>query len=270
MRFIQLSDLHIGKSTNFDKVGEVIDWIIAEKDLHEARVVAISGDTVDDGARWQFDLARGEIERLRDAGFTVLIAPGNHDYGPQGVAERKKSQEWFAELISGVKDYPHLEVVSGTAFVVLDSMKAEIENIEFWGAQGELGRKQLQHLDKLLDELADNPAVENVVLLMHHHPFDYKFYHGLRDHADLKGVVSRRMNQPPRVNALIFGHKHLDKRFNDPEENKESLFGIDLIYASGQTVERGRDGGLTIPVIDLNQNKIQRYSTSGDISTQAV
>lgn len=268
MRFIQLSDLHIGKSTNIDKVGEIIDWIISNQDLHQAEVVVISGDTVDDGARWQFELARDEIERLREAGFAVLVAPGNHDYGPKGVTERKKSQKWFADLLSGVKAYPHLEVVAGTAFVILDSMKAEIEKVDLWGAQGKLGRKQLQNLDKLLDELAANPAVENVVLLMHHHPFDYLFYHGLRDHADLKGVVSRRRNQPPRVNALLFGHKHLDKRFNDPDDNKETLFGIDLIYASGQSVERGRDGGLTIPVIDLDQNKIDRFSTSGVNSLQ--
>jgi 3',5'-cyclic AMP phosphodiesterase CpdA len=165
-------------------------------------------------------------------------------------------------MISQVSEYPALFIRSGQAFVLLDSMEAEIANQELWGAQGYLGLIQLQKLDKLLDELGENPAVENVILILHHHPFDYLFYHGLRDHADLKGIVSRRKGEKPRVNVLLFGHKHLDHRFNDPDENKEELFGIDLIFASGQTVERNEDGKMTLPVIDLDQKTIQRYLIS--------
>jgi len=94
---------------------------------------------------------------------------------------------------------------------------------------------------------------------MHHHPFDYLFYHGLRDEADLKGVIARRRDAPPRVNVLLFGLKHIENRFNDPEENKEELFGIDMIYASGQTVERKSDGNMVLPVINLENKTIQRY-----------
>ena len=259
MNIIQLSDLHIGKSDNLEKAHRVVDWIIANQDLHRSGLVVISGDLVDDGAAWQFEKARVLLERLKELGITVLVAPGNHDSGPEGIFESQASRRDFRELISPIAEYPALFIKSGQAFVILDSMEGEMANREILGAQGNLGLKQLQKLDLLLDELAENPAVENVILVLHHHPFDYLFYHGLRDHADLKGVISRRAGEPPRVNFLLFGHKHLDHRFNDPEDNKEELYGIDMIFASGQTVERKEDGKMILPVIDLKEKRIQRY-----------
>ena len=259
MKFIHLSDLHIGKSNNYEKSNLIADWIIQRKDDHQAELVIISGDVVDDGRLWQFEKAREIIDRLKEGGLLVLTAPGNHDYGPSGIIESLESQAQFSQLVNGITEYPALFLSRGQAFVILDSMQEEIRSKEIIGAQGYLGLEQLQKLDILLDDLTSNPAVENVVLVMHHHPFDYLFYHGLRDHADLKGVISRRPGKPPRVNALIFGHKHLERRFNDPDENMEELFGIDLIYASGQTVERDGDGKMVLPVIDLDAKSIQRF-----------
>jgi len=259
LNIIHLSDLHIGKSNNIEKSAIIVDWILNNKDKHQSELVIISGDVVDDGKAWQFEQAKEQLARLRENGFTVLVCPGNHDYGPAGVWESHLSQEHFFSLISGVKEYPHLQIISGQAFILLDSMAKEIKNIELWGAQGNLGEEQLQKLDQMLEDQAANPAVENVFVILHHHPFDFLYYHGLRDQADLKGVISRRINQPPRVNGLLFGHKHIENRFNDPEENKEELFGIDLIYASGQTVERDQEGKMVIPVINVEEKTIKRY-----------
>ncbi len=259
MNIIQLSDLHIGQSNNLEKAHHIVDWILENKDLHQSELIVISGDLVDDGETWQFEKARDLVERLREAGYPVLAAPGNHDSGPDGFRENQASKRDFRDLISHVAEYPALFIKSGQAFVLLDSMEAEMEKMEIWGAQGYLGLNQLQRLDLLLDELAENPAIENIVLILHHHPFDYLFYHGLRDHADLKGIISRRKGEPPRVNFLLFGHKHLDHRFNDPEDNKEDLYGIDMIFASGQTIERNEEGKMILPVINLMDKTIQRY-----------
>lgn len=259
MKIIHLSDLHIGKSDNIDKCHRIADWILDNQETHQTEVVIISGDLVDDGQSWQFEQARGVINRLRDNGFTVLVAPGNHDYGPDGYRESTTSQQQFCELISGIKEYPAVFIIEGQAIILLDSMAEEMRNMDIWSAQGYLGENQLQELDRTLDELAENPAIENIILTMHHHPFDYLFYHGLRDDADLKGVIARRRDAPPRVNVLLFGHKHYEHRFNDPEDNKEELFGIDMIYASGQTVERKSDGKMVLPVIDLDDKTIKRY-----------
>ena len=259
LKIIHLSDLHIGQSDNIEKCNQIADWILENRKIHQSELVIISGDLVDDGQSWQFEQAREFIDRLIQGSFTVLVAPGNHDYGPDGFRESSTSQRDFCELISGVKEYPAVFIIEGQAIVILDSMAEEIRNMEIWGAQGYLGEEQLQKLDQILDDLAENPAVENIVLTMHHHPFDYLFYHGLRDHADLKGVIARRIEGPPRVNVLLFGHKHIENRFNDPEDDKEDLFGIDLIYASGQTVERKSDGKMVLPVIDLKDKIINRY-----------
>jgi len=259
LRFLHLSDLHIGKSNNIEKTARIVDWIILNKGTHQSRIVVISGDLVDDGHTWQFSLAREQLDRLREENFTVLVVPGNHDYGPDGIRERTSSQEDFIKMISGITEYPYAYLEMGQAFILLDSMAEEIKTREFWGAQGNLGAGQLLKLDQLLDELAHNPAVENIVLVLHHHPFDYRFYHGLRDQADLKAVIARRIEEPPRVNVLLFGHKHNEHRFNDPDENKEELFGINIIYASGQTVERDQLGRMVIPVIDLEQKAILRF-----------
>lgn len=259
LNIIHLSDLHIGQSNNIEKSNQIADWVLENRETHQSELVIISGDLVDDGQSWQFEQAREMIDRLGQGGFTVLVAPGNHDYGPNGFRESSTSQQEFYELISGVKEYPAVFFIEGQAIVILDSMAEEIRNMEIWGAQGYLGKEQLQKLDQILDDLAENPAVENIVLTMHHHPFDYLFYHALRDHADLKGVITRRRNDPPRVNALLFGHKHIENRFNDPKDDMEDLFGIDLIYASGQTVERKSDGKMVLPVIDLKDKTIKRY-----------
>jgi len=259
LKIIHLSDLHIGQSDNIEKCSQLTDWILENQETHQSKLVIISGDLVDDGQVWQFEQAREIIDRLRQGGFTVLAAPGNHDYGPDGFRESPTSQQDFCELISGIEEYPAVFIIEGQAIVILDSMAEEIRKMEIWGAQGYLGKEQLQKLDQILDDLADNPAIENIVLTMHHHPFDYLFYHGLRDHADLKGVIARRLNAPPRVNVLLFGHKHLENRFNDPGDDKEELFGIDMIYASGQTVERNSDGKMVLPVIDLEDKTIKRY-----------
>jgi 3',5'-cyclic AMP phosphodiesterase CpdA len=259
LNIIHLSDLHIGKSNNLEKTAKLVDWILGNAEIHGSKLVVISGDIVDDAQKWQFEQAKEQIDRLRGAGYIVLTAPGNHDSGYQGVVESKTSRKQFKKLISGIDKYPYVYSEQGQAFIVLDSMAGEMERAELLGAQGCLGKKQLQRLDKILDELADNPVIENVIVVHHHHPFDYLFYHGLRDHADLKGVVSRRVGKPPRVNVLLFGHKHLEHRFNDPDKNMEELFGIDMIYASGQSVERDETGEMVLPVIDLKTKTINRF-----------
>ena len=262
MNIIHLSDLHIGKSNNLEKSTILFDWILNNKEEHNSNLVIVSGDLVDDGENWQFLQAKELIDRLRDQDYVVLVAPGNHDYGPSGYRESQQSRIDFKELISGVGDYPHVYSEGGQAFIILDSMAEEFSTVELWGAQGNLGMDQLNKLDLILDELAENPVIEKILLILHHHPFDYLFYHGLRDHANLKGVISRRIGLPPRVNVMLFGHKHLEHRFNDPEENKEELFGIDMIYASGQTVERNSEGNMIVPVINLEDFTIQRFEVN--------
>ncbi len=80
-QIIHLSDLHIGYKTCAAKAGTVIDNIIKQENHHDC-VIVITGDIVERGSR-DHDLAAGLVlvDRLKQAGFPVLICPGNHDYG---------------------------------------------------------------------------------------------------------------------------------------------------------------------------------------------
>ena len=257
MKIIHLSDLHIGRSNNTEEVSRIVEWILEHPDEHQARVAAVTGDLTDDGAEWQLQRIAELLAPLKSAGYRVFPVPGNHDYGPFGITESKKSVRDFQKYLGGGVEYPHLEIVESTAFVLLDSMQGEIRSIEFIGAEGQIGREQRRKLDRLLDTLEADDEVDRIVILLHHHPFDYKKFHIMRDAKKLLRVV--RGQGRSRISALLFGHKHVDYRFNDPEDHKEQLYGIEMIYAAGSTVERNREGEMIIPVIDLDSMVIQRY-----------
>ncbi len=79
MRFVQISDLHIGglfKQDAFDTMVEEIN-----NDL-KPDVIIVSGDLTDDGLIFQFEQARNEIKKLKCD--NLIIFPGNHDYRHTG------------------------------------------------------------------------------------------------------------------------------------------------------------------------------------------
>ena len=262
MNIIHLSDIHIGKSGNHNRFSSIVEWLLTKETTHKSKVIIITGDVVDDGALWQYKEAKKQIDRLKDGGFHVFCTPGNHDYGPNGIIENNECIGYFKKYISGDVDYPHCEMVNKHAFVLLDSMLEEMKETEFWGAQGKLGQDQLRNLDKLLDDLEDASSETKVIIAMHHHPFYYNYFLKLRDDELFKKVITREANGTSRSNCVMFGHKHAEKRFNDPEDSKEEKYGIDVIFASGSTTERHSDGKMVVPVIDLNNKKVIRHKVA--------
>jgi len=260
MKVIQLSDIHIGKSKNHERFATLVEWILKKKTTHKSKTVVITGDIVDDGALWQYKEAKREIDKLRESGVKVFCVPGNHDYGPNGIIENNECIGYFKKYISGDIDYPHCEMIGNHAFVLLDSMLEEMQETELWGAQGKLGKNQLRNLDKLLDDLEDGSNETKVIIALHHHPFYYNYFLKLRDDNLFKKVITREENETSRANCVMFGHKHVEKRFNDPNDSKEKKYGIDLIFASGSTTERHSNGKMAIPVIDLNNKTVTKHN----------
>lgn len=259
MKVIHLSDLHLGRSNNIKKIARIREWIINHREQHGAEVIVISGDITNDGDKRQFLKARAVIEDLREAGFRVLVVPGNHDYGPLGITESTRSAKHFRRLLAGGKEYPRLEYIEGNAFVLLNSMQGEFRSVEMIGAEGQLGRVQLEELEGILESLHDDPKVDRVVVILHHHPFDYKKFHVLRDARRFLKVLSGGDRDRSWTGVVLFGHKHIDHRFNDPGQNREAQYGLDLIYAAGSAVEQDPEGKFVIPVIDLNDLVIERF-----------
>ena len=242
---IHLSDLHVGYAHCLVHLNRVITNLIFLKEPAGKYVVIVSGDLVNDATRdGLYEIVAAEIQRLRTAGFTVLICPGNHDYGT-GVRGFKQYVGKFARTFLGKVDvsYPKLDLIDGTAFIGLDTMAEELNWYDSLFAEGELGGKQLAALASLLK----TPPVrqsEKRVLYLHHHPFEPRPFHGLKDSERLGRVIAGK------VDALLLGHNHDGGVFN-------GKWGIPRCYDGGSSTRKEMDNPNKLSphrVIDLNRD----------------
>ncbi len=252
MKFIHLSDIHIGQSHNLENFASIVDWIVAFQSVHKSKVVVITGDIVDDGALGQYREAKQQIDKLTHAGLQVLCTPGNHDYGANGIVESEECVARFKKYISGDVDYPLRVDIDDHSFILIDSMLEEMNNYKLWGAQGEIGKAQLSELDRILNEINHSQQQRKIIVALHHHPFYYNYFQKLRDDELFKKVIIDEEKQSSRIDAIVFGHKHVAHRFVE----KEQKYKLDLIYSAGASIERSDAGKLTIPVLDCVRGEI--------------
>jgi 3',5'-cyclic AMP phosphodiesterase CpdA len=203
-------------------------------------VIVITGDLVEDAnVSGVYDQARARIDRLRQAGFAVLVIPGNHDYGT-GDLGSKEFVERFKQAFFGDASvtYPKLDVIGDIAFIGLDSMAEELHWYNRLFANGQLGEAQMERLDACLSD----PAVEacsHRVVCLHHHPFDPKLLHELKDSAALGEVLAGHGN----VDALLYGHNHEGWK-------RPGQWGIGRCYDAGSATRKDGKPGYH-RVIDL-------------------
>src|SRR5918993_564699 len=81
MKFVQISDLHIGGLFKQDAFNTIVQEV--NNDLKPDAII-ISGDLTDDGLLFQFQQARTEINKFNCP--NLIIFPGNHDYPDTGYA----------------------------------------------------------------------------------------------------------------------------------------------------------------------------------------
>ncbi|WP_256091422.1 metallophosphoesterase family protein, partial [Candidatus Thiosymbion oneisti] len=152
----------------------------------------VTGDIVDKAKKkGSYERARKQLKRLENKQYTVLVVPGNHDYG-SGVKAKKKYVKLFKQAFYDDQSisYPKLDIVDGIAFIGLDSMADTFEWLDVWGADGELGNKQLKKLSLLLE--SDNVRNLKKVVYLHHHPFDHRGPpHMLKDYRQWLFMDSR-------------------------------------------------------------------------------
>jgi len=116
-------------------------------------VIILTGDLVDIAFNpISFFRVKSFIRSLKEKGFTVLIAPGNHDYGTGGWGLR-----FFAPLFRWIYfndpggSFPRLKIIDDVAFIALDSMAAAWKGCTAFFAQGKLGEKQLDRLREMIN-----------------------------------------------------------------------------------------------------------------------
>ena len=226
-KIIHLSDTHVGYGDLSTRFGDIVTRMIFHKTPAENYVVVVTGDIVEDATReGSYEEASAHLDRLKKAGFHVLVAPGNHDYGP-GYLGHPKYVKRFKKVFHGKTkiSYPKLDLIDNIAFLGLDSMAEELNWYDRLFAEGELGEKQLK---RLADLLAGEPVKksEYTVVYLHHHPFHPRPFHQLKDSKELQAALAGH-----KIDALLFGHNHDGRVWNGG-------WGIKRVYDGGTSTSK--------------------------------
>ncbi|GAB6147439.1 metallophosphoesterase family protein [Desulfocicer niacini] len=229
-KIIHLSDLHVGYEHCEEELKKIVKDIIDNRAAKD-HVVVVTGDIVDNAKKdGSYELARKQFKKLEDKQYKVLVVPGNHDYGSGGKA-KKKYVKLFKQAFYDDKNitYPKLDILDGIAFIGLDSMADTFEWLDVWGADGELGNKQLKKLALILE----GPDVANLkkVVYLHHHPFDHRGrLHMLKDYRQFKAVIENK------VDCLLFGHNHDGNKY-------PGVWGITQCFDGSSSTGKSKGSG---------------------------
>lgn len=249
-KIIHLSDLHVGFADSNTRLQRIIRNIAFLKEPASDYAVVITGDIVETAFdEKNYVEARAHLAILEEAGFTVLVVPGNHDYGNGSLAMRKYVRQ-FKKVFFGTTavTYPKLDIEGGVAFIGLDSMAEEIHWYDCLWANGELGEKQLGRLSSLLRE-PELAACQKRVVYLHHHPFDpLSPLHELKDSSSLRAVLAE---SPVPIDALLFGHNHHGRIHN-------GKWRISRCYDAGTSTRKLESPG-PHRVIDLTRDPRSDY-----------
>ena len=205
-KLIHISDLHMHDfrfSGNMVKATkELVEKIIEQEDPAEC-VVIISGDLVSSMTGREKISALYALLPLRNAGFRILIAKGNHDHGPLGLILKSSAVDHFRDLVKKVcghlpDEWPqHIE---------LDDMMIVTMNSS-WDqtvlARGRLGVDQIKEAQRLFDRVPDKLHVAT----FHHCPSSGDPTKRLSDRMKLKEHLE--------CDLMLVGHLHQDREWSN-------------------------------------------------------
>ena len=247
-KIIHLSDLHIGADDcGPDSCGakfrQIIENITFLKQPSSDYVIVITGDLVDNATHEaQYEEALDAVEQLKSRGYSVLVIPGNHDYGTGSWGSIKYVNR-FKEVFFGDENliYPKVDVIDDVLFVGLDSTADELHWYDRALAEGEIGKEQLERLQVVLENPLHSKKMK--VVYLHHHPFDFQFGLQLKDSEDLRAIVENK------IDVLLFGHLH--DNFSNVGKVYNGKWGIPRAYNGGSATHKNEDVG-SHHVIDLS------------------
>ena len=226
MKLIHLSDTHVGKGNNAERLQALFDDM-ATLGRPQDYLIIHTGDLNDSAKPETMQQSRAMLDAMHAKGWRIRLAPGNHDCGDAvhvGPTEAARFKAEFAKYIFGdaAQKFPVLTLTDDCALIGLDSNEGEMN---FWTrlmAEGNLGDKQVEALNKMLDE----PEVRKrkVVLYLHHHPFfnafvvnadfgdrrygSHLFSFFTRSFRRLKDAYTLMQCVRDRADILLFGHQH--------------------------------------------------------------
>jgi 3',5'-cyclic AMP phosphodiesterase CpdA len=265
MKLIHLSDLHVGRSNNDENLSILLNRIDEKYkgDVENTKVI-VTGDIVNDGERRQYEHVGTLFDAFKVKGYRILPCPGNHDYGNSGIDAKSVNIDNYAKYLKVDINFPVVERIGDCHFIAIDSMDDERDGLDRFGAEGEIGKIQLMELNSNIERIKRDFPNDKIIVYLHHHPFFYGAFGLLRlkDADAFKEVIKNK------INILLFGHKHVEKRFNDnttPDSNKEKKYGINIILASKKStdIEKGvLSGTKDKPVLRFYEIDTDTYSAN--------
>ena len=227
MKIVQMSDIHVGSGLFRP---ELLSAAMQETNELAPDLVAVVGDLTTEGYRWEFEEAKGYLDRIECE--NVIVTMGNHDARSVGY---RHFEEFFG-MREGATTIP---VPEGEAKVVaLDSTKPDLD-------EGEVGREHYAWLDSEFRGWDKGPKI----LLVHHHilavPGTGRDVNNLRDAGDVMAILREL-----RVDMVLSGHRHVPYVW--------SISGVRIVHSG--TVSSMRVRGSMPPsynVIELDEESVK-------------
>jgi Icc protein len=227
VRIVQISDIHVGSGLFRP---ELLDAAIEETNALEPDLVAIAGDLTMEGYRWEFEEAKGYLDRLDCE--NVVVVPGNHDAKNVGY---RHFEEFFGLREGAVT----LTVPEGEAKIVaLDSTKPDLD-------EGEIGREHYAWIDSEFRNWDRGPKI----VIVHHHilavPGTGRDVNNLRDAGDVMAIFREL-----KVDMVLSGHRHVPYVW--------SISGVRIVHSGTASSMRVRG---TMPpsynIIELDDRSVR-------------
>src|SRR3954467_6450669 len=216
MRFIQISDLHIGGLFKQDAFDTLVDEI--NNDL-KPDVLIVSGDLTDDGLVFQFEKAKEELSKLKCN--NLIIFPGNHDYRHTGYLLFKEYFPIAKPDSAKVYEYKDNNIYNKNPqrviVTTIDTARPDRDEGEVGHVQNLWLNKTLKKYDK--NKIQNGNENNNVkrnnknnqikkIVAMHHHLIaipdtGYTNVVGISDAGDVLRTCLEN-----NVDLVICGHKH--------------------------------------------------------------
>jgi 3',5'-cyclic-AMP phosphodiesterase len=226
MKIVQMSDIHVGSGL-FKP--DLLSSVVEETNILSPDLVAVAGDLTMEGYRWEFEEARGYLDRIECP--NVVVIPGNHD-------ARNVGYRHFEEFFGMREGTVTVKVPEGEAKVVaIDSTKPDLD-------EGEVGREHYAWLDSEFRGWERGPKI----LVIHHHilavPGTGRDVNILRDAGDVMAILREL-----RVDMVLSGHRHVPYVW--------SISGVRIVHSGTASTMRVRG---TMPpsynVIELDSEKV--------------
>lgn len=226
MKIVQMSDIHVGSGLFRP---DLLSAVVEETNALSPDLVAIVGDLTTEGYRWEFQEAKGYLDRIECE--NVVVAMGNHDARSVGY---RHFEEFFGMREAAVT----VPVPEGEAKVVaIDSTKPDLD-------EGEVGREHYAWLDSEFRDWDRGPKI----LMIHHHilavPGTGRDVNILRDAGDVMAILREL-----KVDLVLSGHRHVPYVW--------SISGVRIVHSGTASSMRVRG---TMPpsynVIEFDSEKV--------------